>query len=81
MKTGLLAVAFALYASAVMAQGATCTMQSQEKKLAGAAQKSFMKKCEGDARKACETDSVAKRLSGATKASHMKKCVADAVGA
>jgi hypothetical protein len=40
-----------------------------------------MKKCDSDAKKACEADSKAKNLAGAAKNSHMKKCVADAVGA
>jgi hypothetical protein len=55
-------------------------MQASEKKLAGAALTSFSKKCENDARKACEADSKERKLAGAAKNSHMKKCVADAVG-
>ena len=51
-----------------------------DKKLAGAALKSFMTKCERDATTTCESDSKQKNLAGAAKASHMKKCVADAVG-
>ena len=39
-----------------------------------------MKKCESDAKAACEADLSAKKLAGAAKTSHMKKCVADAVG-
>jgi hypothetical protein len=41
---------------------------------------SFMKKCEGDAKKSCDADSKAKKLSGAAKNSHMKKCVDNAAG-
>jgi hypothetical protein len=39
-----------------------------------------MKKCESDAKTACEKDSADKKLAGAAKTAHMKKCVADAVG-
>ena len=60
---------------------ATCKSDAADKKLAGAALKSFMQKCERDARTTCEKDSTEKKLAGAAKASHMKKCVADAVGA
>ena len=60
---------------------ATCKSDAADKNLAGAALKSFMQKCERDARTACEKDSTEKKLAGASKASHMKKCVGDAVGA
>jgi hypothetical protein len=78
MKSIVLAAAlsFALAGSAF----ATCKSDSADKKLAGAALTSHMKKCESDATAACEKDSVAKKLAGAAKTSHMKKCVADAVG-
>ena len=59
---------------------ATCKADAAEKKLAGAALKSFMTKCEKDAKTTCEADSKEKKLAGAAKTSHMKKCVADAVG-
>ena len=59
---------------------ATCKSDAADKKLAGAALKSFMTKCERDANTACATDSKQKKLAGAAKNSHMKKCVADAVG-
>ena len=58
----------------------TCKAQAAEKKLAGAAMNSFMKKCKTDASKACAVDSKEKKLAGAAKNSHMKKCVNDAVG-
>jgi hypothetical protein len=58
----------------------SCTMQAGQKKLAGAAKTSFMKKCQTDATKACEADSAKRKLAGAAKKSHMKKCVDDAVG-
>ena len=80
MKTMLTAALLSLFAVSAHGQGATCNMQVTEKKLAGAAKTSFMKKCETDATKACDADSKAKKLSGAAKTSHMKKCVNDAVG-
>ena len=51
-----------------------------DKKLAGAAMNSFMKKCETDAKKACDTSAAEKKLAGAAKTSFTKKCVTDAVG-
>ena len=59
---------------------ASCKSDAAGKKLAGAALKSFMTKCESDAKKTCEADSTSRKLAGAAKTSHMKKCVADAVG-
>jgi hypothetical protein len=59
---------------------ATCKSDAADKKLAGAALKSFMTKCEKDATTTCEADSKDKKLAGAAKNSHMKKCVSDAVG-
>jgi hypothetical protein len=79
MKAILLAAALSIGAAGV-AQAASCSVQSGEKKLAGAAKTSFMKKCETDATKACEADSAKRKLAGAAKTSHMKKCVTDAVG-
>jgi len=78
MKMFVLAAVFALAAGS--AHAASCKAEAAEKKLAGAAQNSFMKKCESDATAKCEADSAAKKLSGAAKTSHMKKCVSDAVG-
>src|SRR5262245_3261824 len=66
-------------ATSVHAQ-VSCKAQADQKKLAGAAQKSFMTKCEKDAKTACEKSAADKKLAGAAKASHLKKCVGDAVG-
>ena len=76
------AIALALMVSVVAtsAYAASCKTQAADKKLAGAALTSFMKKCEADATKSCEADSVAKKHPGAAKPSHMKKCVSDSVG-
>jgi hypothetical protein len=77
MKTIILAAVLSLAATNAFA---TCKSDSADKKLAGAAFTSHMKKCETDAKARCEADSTAKKLAGAAKTSHMKKCVADAVG-
>lgn len=68
-------------AGSAFAQGATCTASAAEKKLAGAAKNSFLKKCEKEAAAACEITSKEKKLAGAAKSSFGKKCVKDAVGA
>jgi hypothetical protein len=68
------------YVHQATAQGATCKAQAGEKKLAGAAQKSFMTKCQKDATTACNKSAAEKKLAGAAKTSHVKKCVGDAVG-
>jgi hypothetical protein len=78
------AIAMALVLGALTTTGAfaetTCKSQATEKKLAGAAMNSFMKKCESDAAKTCSTASAEKKLAGAAKTSFTKKCVSDAVG-
>jgi hypothetical protein len=78
MKSIVLATALSLVLAG--SAFASCKSDSTDKKLAGAALTSHMKKCESDAKTACEKDSADKKLSGAAKTAHMKKCVADAVG-
>jgi len=68
------------FAAVANAAGATCTVTAGEKKLAGAAKNSFMKKCETDAKTTCDAQAAEKKLAGAAKNSFTKKCVADAVG-
>ena len=80
MKQVLIAAALVLFAAPAFAQAPTCKTQAADKKLAGAALNSFMKKCRSDAQNACEADSKEKKLAGAAKTSHTKKCVTDAVG-
>lgn len=53
-----------------------CATQATDKKLAGAAKTSFMKKCETTA---CESQAADKKLNGAAKTSFVKKCVTDAM--
>src|SRR5438045_1102536 len=59
----------------------TCKAQSAAKKLHGAAETSFMTKCEKDAKAKCDVDAKAKKLHGAAETSFTKKCVKDATGA
>jgi hypothetical protein len=80
MRVMILVALICFGAATAFAQTPTCKAQASQKNLAGAAQKSFMTKCESDAKKACEAESKDKKLAGAAKASHVKKCVADAVG-
>lgn len=71
-----------LFCSAVTAQisAPTCNATAQEKKLAGAAKSSFLKKCEREATEKCEAAATERKLAGAAKNSNMKKCVKEAVG-
>lgn len=86
MKIALLAAATLLFANSIaFAANPTCEAQAGEKKLAGAAKTSFVKKCEKDAteaaNKACTTQADEKKLAGAAKSSFVKKCVKDASAA
>jgi hypothetical protein len=74
---------------------AKCEAQAAEKKLAGAAKNSFVKKCVADAGGApaaapakapdpaevCEKSAADKKLAGAAKNAHVKKCMEDAKAA
>ena len=92
MKPTLLAAALCVFAvgafaqtppttpQAPAAQSSSCKSQAADKKLAGAALTSFMKKCQTDATASCNTAAADKKLAGAAKTSFTKKCVADAVG-
>jgi hypothetical protein len=81
-------IVFALVASFLVSQiayaaDASCDAKAVEKKLAGAAKNSFVKKCEKDAKinvaKAdCDAKAAEKKLKGAAKNSFTKKCVVDA---
>lgn len=70
-------------ANNAFAEEASCAAKAAEKKLAGAAQTSFIKKCEKDAKASsakvdCEAKAAEKKLFGAAKNSFTKKCIADA---
>jgi hypothetical protein len=64
-----------------LAANPACGTQAAEKKLAGAAKTSLVKKCEKDATEAatnnCNTQAADKKLAGAAKTSFVKKCVKD----
>jgi len=82
MKTliAMLLVSFT-YASAYAADD--CAAMAAEKKLAGAAKNSFMKKCLADTKgtgSACEMTADQKKLAGAARTSFLKKCETDAGG-
>ena len=80
-KTLLSAIftACALLSTHSFAANADCEAKATEKKLAGAAKTSFLKKCEKDAGgSACEAAAADKKLAGAAKTSFVKKCNADA---
>ena len=82
MRAVILAAILSLAALSTSAQTATtCKSQADEKKLAGAALKSFTTKCERDAKAACDASAKEKKLAGAAKTSFTKKCVTDATGA
>ena len=67
MKKMLLAALLSTFAATAFAQDATCKSQASDKKLAGAALKSFMTKCEKDATTSCTTQAADKKLNGAAK--------------
>ena len=85
MRTDVLAAAFAVVAVVTLpgvarADGPTCSVTATDKKLGGAAKKSFMKKCASDAQASCDAAAADKKLAGAAKTSFTKKCVQDSVG-
>ncbi len=75
------ALATLFVTSTAFAADAACEAKAAEKKLAGAARNSFIKKCEKDAAaSSCEAKAVSKDgkpLAGAAKAASIKKCQAD----
>lgn len=82
-KLILAALATLFTANMAFAADASCEAKAAEKKLAGAAKSSFMKKCENDAKTAdagtaCAAKAAEKKLAGAAKSSFMKKCETDA---
>ena len=82
MKKLITLLALAFVASSSVCAADNCAEKAAEKKLAGAAKNSFMKKCTADANKAasnpaCDAKAKEKKLAGAAKNSFLKKCVAD----
>lgn len=92
LMSALLLVLGSLSFAARAADAASCETQATEKKLAGAAKTSFLKKCNADAKAgtsaeaasepaaktACDSQAADKKLSGAARTSFLKKCKADA---
>jgi hypothetical protein len=80
MKKIILAAVLGLFtANIAFAGDAACDAKSAEKKLAGAAKMSFLKRCNKDAAiAACGTSATDKKLKGAAKNSFIKKCEKDA---
>ncbi len=67
-------------APAVAPANPDCAARASEKKLAGAALDSFMKKCARETATAnCDVAAGEKKLKGAAKKSFTKKCVKDAI--
>ncbi|MBI1285218.1 MAG: hypothetical protein GC183_12930 [Thiobacillus sp.] len=74
MKSLIALLGALVLSSPAFAADSACMAQAQEKRLAGAAQGSFMRKCVRDS---CEVTSAEKKLAGAARSSFTKKCVAD----
>lgn len=86
MRTLIASVTLALLSTLAHAGNAACDAKAAEKKLAGAAKTSFLKKCEKDAgassaNAVCLTKAADKKLAGAAKNSFVKKCEKDAAAA
>ncbi len=82
MRLLIASLLLALTAGLAHAADATCESKAAEKKLAGAAKNSFVKKCTKDAGlTACATTAAEKKLAGAAKNSFIKKCEKDAAAA
>jgi hypothetical protein len=79
MRT-LIAVAALGCLAAGPALADSCSAQAAAKKLHGAAETSFVKKCTSDAKTKCDADAKAKNLHGAAETSFTTKCVKDATG-
>lgn len=83
MKMFTAVALIALFSSSTaFAAPVSCEAQAAEKKLAGAAKASFVKKCEKDAVETattvCTNLATEKKLAGAAKNSFVTKCVKDA---
>lgn len=78
----LAALLLAAVSFSAQAADSGCEAKATEKKLAGAAKTSFMKKCERDSAAAtCDAAAAEKKLAGAAKNSFVKKCQKDAAAA
>ena len=82
----LIALLLVAFSTGAVYAADDCAVRAAEKKLAGAAKNSFMKKCQADAgvlpeNAECAAKAKDKKLAGAAKNSFMKKCTADAAAA
>jgi hypothetical protein len=76
-------IRFAILSSTAVLVSSTWAQTSyvaHEKRLAGAAKTSFLKKCEREAIEKCEAAATERKLAGAAKNSNVKKCVKEVVG-
>ena len=80
MRGMALGIAFVVAGMATAQADDSCMVRATAKKLAGAAQTSFMNKCQKDATATCDATAMSKKLAGAARTSFTKKCVSDAVG-
>jgi hypothetical protein len=80
MRTCLALLIASTFSLGALAAEPSCSAAAGEKKLAGAAKTSFMKKCEAEAQARCEQSAADKKLAGAAKSGHVKKCMTEAVG-
>jgi hypothetical protein len=85
MRALIASVTLALLSTLAHA-GPACDAQAAEKKLAGAAKNSFIKKCvkteaASGAGEACAAKAAEKKLAGAAKNSFVKKCEKDTAAA
>jgi hypothetical protein len=80
MKKILIAALLGMFsANIAIAADMSCEAKAAEKKLAGAAKTSFIKKCVKDSGASiCATQAADKKLYGAAKNSFVKKCEKDA---
>lgn len=81
MRIILSAIICLTFSASAFAADMTCDATAKDKKLHGAALKSFMTKCEKDATAKCAAQATDKKLHGAAETSFTKKCVKDASGA
>jgi hypothetical protein len=74
MKPLIALVSALILSLPAFAAGNACMTTATQKKLSGAAQNTFLHKCERDK---CEAASLEKKLAGAAKNSFVKKCTAE----
>jgi uncharacterized protein YdbL (DUF1318 family) len=72
MKTLVTLISVLALSLPALAASNACIDAAAQKKLAGAAQKAFIHKCERDK---CEAAATQKKLAGAARSSYMQKCM------